>query len=123
MSFCHRNIQERVKAGAVGSVGRVEVYNILFAVLWNGLQQFKTGISMRFNQTHAIALIGVIKGHIKEQGGLSHAGLSDGVYVRKTVLEFDAKKLVRVAPVGVPDGGVRFQIITGIFHIHVHDIE
>lgn len=50
----------------MGGVGGVEVYDVLPAVLWDGLQQLEACVPVRLDQADAVALIDVIKGHVKE---------------------------------------------------------
>jgi hypothetical protein len=55
-----------------------------------------------------MAFMNIIYGHIEEEGGFSHPGLSDAVYMGKAVLEFDAKKLICVSPISIADWGEWF---------------
>jgi hypothetical protein len=56
---------------------------------------------MRVNNPHAVAVLNILRRHIAQERGFTHAGLSNDVKMLTPVLGFDTEFLVLISKIGL----------------------
>ena len=116
MPHVGRNFVQRVERYRIFNVARIEIDDILDSLFRDMREKRLHQITMRIDDTDAIALFDVRDSHIGDQARLSCSGLPDDIHVPAPVFLPDAEELSDVPPVGDGDGGDLFLVIVGSIH-------
>src|SRR3989304_1447752 len=86
MPLVRVNIFDRVKSNRKLNIRRIKIDHVVNPLFRNVIKELFGGIAVRIHKTNAFAGLYVLDGHIFQNRGLAHAGLSDDVHVFAPVL-------------------------------------